>query len=705
MLHTSLLGISEVDPHYASFKQCQIRTADTLEPTGWLWDELTSGDPRRFAYISPACSAYRKLFIDQIKPAVDELQPDALHLDAGGAIINDGNGLIEGMNSMQGMIQMHKELLAAYPNLVLGGESTNEVIGPFNWLAQRWTYNGPAHPIGNYLEGSQVFFYGFLDQPQPDEQSFANYLNRYEGYGVVPVVFIVTPYDLDAGRLRAHLILKYQKLLQLGQYSPDWKADWTGARFRQLSADGTNSLVIRDDGTYLSAQQEGGVLYQRAHGAPSYSTPLYIDNWPAYDDSHLFGTDPEKQFWLSDSAFRPAEETHLLGVPTNMLVGTDTLRTNQYGIFEIEGSNPDWFDFIAEFAGASKGTIYNSKEYGVIDGATIGVGSAIVNNVFYDGVIFEHPPFEVALGGGDFIEYSVPVPVAPKVTLTFDAAIADSNGKSDGVLFGVQVNGQTVWKETVQQGTGWNSGSVDLTPNAGSTVKLRFLTHPGLMLNTAFDSACWKSLKINTDFSTTAAMQLQLAKDSAAPQFSPNVSLTSVSQNEVNISMPVPGKFTVFTATPPVLALGGSLLDVPLTVWKSAGDLPAQGAYDVSGTIGSVVSGGLTKTAVAAIPPRDGQTWLTTAVTLPSNATTLTVDYGLADAPAGYGSINYSGVTFIVRANGTEILREDASSAGWAERQVDVTAWKGRPILLELIVDADGDQLFDFAYFAGLTIH
>jgi hypothetical protein len=705
MLHTNLLGISQVNPYYASFKQCQIKTPDTLKPTGWLWDELASGDPRRFAYISPACSAYRQLYISQIKVAIDQLQPDGLHLDAGGAIINDGNGLIEGMNAMQGMIELHKELLAAYPNIVLGGESTNEIIGPYNWLAQRWTYTAPAHPLGNYLEGDQVLFYGFLDQPQPDEQGFSKYLDRYEGFGVVPVDFIVTPYDLDADKQRSHLVLKYQKLLGAGRFLPDWKGDWSGLKFRQLSADGRSVFTITDDGTFLSAAQDGNELYERAHGASTFTTPLFIENWAAYDDTHLFGADSQQQYWLSDSAYRPVDETHLLGVPTNMVIGSDTLRTAQYGMFEIDGSNPDWYNFITEFPGAAKGTIYNSKQYGVIDGATIGVGSAVVKGVFYDSVIFEHPPFEFAIGGADFIEYNVPVPVAPKVTLAFNVAIADDTGKSDGVLFGVQVNDQTLWKQTILQGTGWNSESIDLTPYAGTTVKMRFLTHSGLMLNANFDSACWMGIRINTDFSTTSPLQLQLPKGSAAPKFSSNVNVTSISEDTANITMPVPGKFAVFTTAAPPLAPGESLLDVPITVWKSTGGLPAQGKYDVSGTKGGISSGGVTKTAIAAIPPRNGKTWLTTAATLPPNATTLTVDYGLADPPPGFGSINYSGVTFIVRVNGTELLKEDVNTAGWAEKQIDVSQWKSSPAVFEFVVDADGDQLFDFAYFSGLTVH
>jgi len=113
---------------------------------------------------------------------------------------------------------------------------------------------------------------------------------------------------------------------------------------------------------------------------------------------------------------------------------------------------------------------------------------------------------------------------------------------------------------------------------------------------------------------------------------------------------------------------------------------------------------GATRNAIAAIPPRDGQTLLTSAVNLSPNVSTLTVGFGLADGPAGFGSINYSGVTFVIRANGTEVLRRTTNVAGWQTALVDITPWRGRPVLFELITDADGDQLFDFAYYADLTI-
>src|SRR5206468_2117529 len=179
------------------------------------------------------------------------------------------NGLIEGMNGMQGITQLQNDIVAAYPNIVLGGESTNEIIAPDNWLAQRWTANSPAHPISTYLMGGQVFFYGFLDQPAPEEAGFSAYLARYEGQGVVPVVFVVNAADLGADRTLTHEVLSYMKTLQSEQFAPDWKSDWSNLEFRQVSSDGKSQLTVQDDGKLVAMKQDGNLLYQRVHDSNS----------------------------------------------------------------------------------------------------------------------------------------------------------------------------------------------------------------------------------------------------------------------------------------------------------------------------------------------------------------------------------------------------------------------------------------------------
>jgi hypothetical protein len=293
------------------------------------------------------------------------------------------------------------------------------------------------------------------------------------------------------------------------------------------------------------------------------------------------------------------------------------------------------------------------------------------------------------------------------VTLRFQSAISDGNSLSDGVIFGVQVNGQTQWKATILPDAGWTNGSVDLTPYAGSTIKLRLLTHPGVALKPYFDSACWNAIQITTDFSSTATAQLQLPTNSVAvPQITPNATLTPLQGQTATVRVPVPGKFAVFTQPPPLLSVGSSLLTTSFTVWETTGGIPIQSVYENSGTISSVSSSGVSRTAIAAIPRHSGQTILTSAVTLSPSASALSLGYALADAPAGADPIqSYSGVNFIVRANGTQVFNQAVSTTGWATSQIDVSAWRGLPVLFELIVDANQNQLFDFAYYSDLTIH
>jgi len=83
---------------------------------------------------------------------------------------NDGNGLIDGRNYIQGSILLHQELSDAFPWLVLGGESVNELFAPHERFAQRWHWDPlPPHPISTFLLGDRTLLYGYLGQPGPED--------------------------------------------------------------------------------------------------------------------------------------------------------------------------------------------------------------------------------------------------------------------------------------------------------------------------------------------------------------------------------------------------------------------------------------------------------------------------------------------------------------------------------------------------------
>src|SRR5262249_51736718 len=152
----------------------------SLAPQGWYWDSPPS-TPDRFAYINPASSVYRKLFVARLRGVVAAIKPDALHLDLSGAVFNDGNGRIDRMTYPQGAVQLHKDIIAAFPNLALDGEGMNDVLYAYNSFAQNaWdadivvpaipgtttvgNNSPPGHPINTFLWNGQpqggVLYYG-----------------------------------------------------------------------------------------------------------------------------------------------------------------------------------------------------------------------------------------------------------------------------------------------------------------------------------------------------------------------------------------------------------------------------------------------------------------------------------------------------------------------------------------------------------------
>ncbi|MDX2267558.1 MAG: DUF6259 domain-containing protein [Bryobacter sp.] len=706
MIHTNLLGLSEVHPEYPDFARFQMRQASDQRPIGWLWEEFPAGHPRRVAYISPASSAYRKLFVDSLRPAIEELQPDAIHLDAGGAIINDGSGLVEGMNTMEGIVQLHKDLLAAYPDIVWGGESTNEVIGPYNWLAQRWASDYQPHPLGNFLMGDQVLFYGFLDQPPADEPDFVTYLRRYEAQGVLPGIMVLAPESLGPDRTRTFDLLQQLRRWQEKQYRPDWDADWTNSLFRYRSADGNSTASVETDGKLVRLLEDGQKTYERVRNTNSLTTDQFIPGWPAYNDTQLLGLDPSYEYWLTPEPFRPQSLIHLEQLPENYRLGLGSFTDRRYGYFEVDAAPQRWFDYVADLPKARKGVLY-SREYPLLNGAVVSIGRAFVGGELRNSAILAVPPTRNNLNGATFVEYTLTVPKLPKVELQFEAGVADLSGPSDGMLFGVQINGATQWRQTVSTGK-WEAATLDLTAYAGTTITLRFLAHPRETLNVRNDIGCWANIALVTSFAfSQAPIRLNSPAGIAPKAYSPEITVDSADSQRVQAHVDLPAKFVVFNEEPVQPAVGESLLDFPYEVWRAYyGGLPEKGSVEGSGALEQATSLGATKPlTLVAIPPRNGYTIITTAIRVPEEATALDVEYGLTDPELNFGAaLDYTGLEFSVQINGDVVFAESVKTAGWRGRLVDLTPYRGKPILIQLKTDSEKLSLFDWARWANLTI-
>ena len=98
--------------------------------------------------------------------------------------------------------------------------------------------------------------------------------------------------------------------------------------------------------------------------------------------------------------------------------------------------------------------------------------------------------------GVTFQEFTLKLPRVPKIVLEGATALrADGVGKSDGVTFRVFVEGQKRL-EVNRADSAWQPFDLDLTPEAGKTVTVRFETDPGPHNDPSFDFALWGDRQI-----------------------------------------------------------------------------------------------------------------------------------------------------------------------------------------------------------------
>ena len=101
MPHTNLVGVSPYHPLYAEFQNSQFRDPWNGNPIGWRWGE--TDNPVRHAFINLADSSFRNLLVQRLSDVWKKYEVDAFHLDISHVVVNDANGLIEGLKPLKGM--------------------------------------------------------------------------------------------------------------------------------------------------------------------------------------------------------------------------------------------------------------------------------------------------------------------------------------------------------------------------------------------------------------------------------------------------------------------------------------------------------------------------------------------------------------------------------------------------------------------------
>ncbi len=239
---------------------------------------------------------------------------------------------------------------------------------------------------------------------------------------------------------------------------------------------------------------------------------------------------------------------------------------------------------------------------------------------------------------------------------------------------------------------------------ADTTAALRLTSHPGPANNASCDWSLWSPVRVEAGPAAQAiSVPMVLGPGAVFSGHDGSGLATVVSPSVVHVSnLPVPGRFTLFTAPGSAVGAGTSLTSVPLEAWlRDHGELARLGSIFGSGTVTAGTAGGVFKIpTVGAHPPDGGQTVLTWVLQLPVAAPLrLGWNAGILD-----GGATVDGVDFEVRINGASYWRLTTSANAWTPGGLDLTPWQGRPILLELVTDSRATYNFDWAQWADLTL-
>lgn len=295
MLHTNLVGFSQVHPLYPEFQQYQFRSPWSGNLVGG-WNEEAE-HPHGYGYINSASSKFRNLFVSRLKEVWEKYDIDAFHLDISTFVENDANGLIEGLNGAQGNVLMHKQLAEAMPGVVLSGENLHEVTFFRESFAIRW---GPPremvtpHPISAFL---------FSPYTQPhgtgpgltwrETEIYLQHLDTYESWGVLPTLWI---WDLQRGEWdsgeRYHPLTQ-QALDTARQWQefglrPDFESDWgDDTLFQYVTANGETVVYQKTDSGRTLLLQRSADLNQ--DGVINVLDLVFVSNHFGTSDGDING--------------------------------------------------------------------------------------------------------------------------------------------------------------------------------------------------------------------------------------------------------------------------------------------------------------------------------------------------------------------------------------------------------------------------------
>ena len=698
MLHTNLLGISPYHPLYAEFQKYQFRDPWNGNRIGWRWKETQ--DLKRHAFINPASSNFRKLFVQQLKAVWEKYKVEGFHLDVSHLVVNDANGLIEGLNAAQGNALLHQELAEAMPGVVFSGESLHEVTFFRESFAQRWPLNTAVkpHPVSTFLFSPYTSFYGYLGMPNPDTDTsrYQKFLDSYESWGILPTFRYRNIEQLEPERAGMQKLLSIARAWQQLGLKPDFETDWgTNTLFQYMGRDGEIATFKTTDGGTTFDLPQVGTGYERVFGVTQVTTDRSLPHWHAYNETTILGLNPESSYILSDVP-RDFSQIHINSLPEGVSV-IESRVTENAALFRLKRADiTQKIDLLAQFHLVKTGIIINGEELPRQKGATFQRVEASVSGVRKVS-IDAHPPYRGIIGD-TFGEWTLTLPDSSNIRLEFDIGLSDGSENSDGVTFIVSIQDDEIFREHYNQQR-WKRINLDLTSYQGQNVTLRFTTNPGPNRNTGWDWAKWGEPKIISEPSGTLTSVGFFLPNEPFKSF-PNT-LKQIRSEQYSLETVLPAQILFLFQSGEQVIFPFNMRDADFVTGLEFDGVFQLGSVWHSGQRWEPTIGGIQKKSISAHPPPHGQTVLQFLLSLPQT------QKGIFSFSIGLPDDSWScsdGVNFKVVLNGHEHFEHFINTQGWVDASVSLSEFAGETILLELVTDPGQQTCGDSAQWANLLI-
>jgi len=706
MVHVNYFGVSPDHPLYQSLKRYQMRDPYTGEALWWEWTRAEP--PIHIAYINPASALWRSILTERLRDVRARYGVDAFHLDCTLAVFNDANGLIDGLTSTQGNLELHRQLRDSLPGVAIGGEGLNEVTLRYEDFAQRHVLLGinhfdgtwdkdlidHLHPISAYLFTPFNTMYGYLGICDPDSnpELWRAWDTAYESLGVVPTLWLRRENQLFHPGPEMKGLMAKAKYFTTSLPRPVFPRPDPAVKFSYVTREGGHlSYRQRDFGVVLEEREgpKARIIAGRVQNSTCAKTEGTIPGWLAYNRTHLFGLDPTKVYVLLGRE-RDLASPHISSLPPNVVVRRAANRSSFFSVSLIRKPAP-LFDFVSNSGSASKAiALPNGTQITLKGGATF-QGGRLSCGGEQKRAIYSTPPSE--LSGECVGTFSVEIP-SEGAQLSFFIGLTDMvrPGQSDGVTFKVSVNDHAVFREHHSSRL-WKEAKIDMMPYAGRKVSISFSVGPGPSGDSRFDLAAWGEPQLIP----------HVPEPFQAELFCPSEPRDRI-MDGVDSVEPVtghPGRWRVTARVPMMLALlfeeptpiqpPYDLTDAPFEVRiVRPGEEEGVSGYACCKPL-PVSCGGLTKPSLFEHPPPAGRTEASFLLDLPREPVAFRTSVGIRD-----GSLS-EGVLFILGVNWKEVATMEMLPSCWENLSVDLSPYAGETILLSLETDPDGWDYYDWA--------